>query len=100
MPIDIMIGQPYSSEKADELAYVQGLCERLEDTYDVAREQLEKSTARQKRYYNVQAKKKPYKTGDLVWTMNKSRRKGKSTKLQMKWLGTLIIIKRLNDVTY
>ena len=45
MPIDMMFGQPYTSEKA-ELAYVQGLCERLEDSYDVAREHLEKSATR------------------------------------------------------
>ena len=53
MPIHVMFGQPYSSEKADELVYVQGLCERLEDAYDVAREHLEKSATRQRRYYDV-----------------------------------------------
>ena len=56
MPIYVMFGQPYSSEKVDGLAYVQGLRERLEDIYDVAREHIEKSTLRQKRYYNIQAK--------------------------------------------
>ena len=74
--------------------------ERLEDAYDVAREHLEKSATIQKRYYNVRANKKPCQTGDLVWMMNKSTRKVKSPKLQMRWLGPLVIIKRLNDVTY
>ena len=32
--------------------------------------------------------------------MNKSRRKDKSPKLQMRWLGPLVVIRRLNDVTY
>ena len=32
--------------------------------------------------------------------MYKSKRKGKSPKLQVRWLGPLIVIKRLNDVTY
>ena len=100
MPIDVVFGQPYSSEKADELAYVLGLRERLEKAYDVARENLEKSTTTQNRYCNVRANEKPYQAGDLVWTMNKSRRKGKSPKLQMRWLGPLIVIKSLNDMTY
>ena len=39
-------------------------------------------------------------TGDLVWAMNKVRSKGKSPKMQMRWVGPLIILKCLNDVTY
>ena len=38
--------------------------------------------------------------GDLVWMMNKSIRKGKSPKLQMRWLGPLVVIKRLKDVIF
>ena len=48
----------------------------------------------------MRANEQPYEPGDLVWTMNKSRRKGKSPKLQMRWLGPLVVLKRLNDVTY
>lgn len=100
LPVDVMIGQPGNSEVKDELEYVRGLRERLEDAYDLAREQLQKSAVRQKRYYDVRANEQPYEPGDLVWTMNKSRRKGKSPKLQMRWLGPLVVLKRLNDVTY
>ena len=45
-----MIGQLHSSEEANELEYVRGLCKNPEDAYDVAREHLEWSAARQKRY--------------------------------------------------
>ena len=50
--------------------------ERLEDAYEVAREHLKLSANRQKRYYDVKANERPYKVGDLVWGMNKVRRKG------------------------
>ena len=70
MPIDVMFGWPYTSEKANELAYVQGLHERLEDAYDVAREHLKKSTPRQKRYYDIWANEKPYQSGDNEHCLN------------------------------
>ena len=73
---------------------------RLEDAYDVAREHLQPSAVRQKRYYDVRANEKPYRPGDLVWTMNKARKKDKSPEIQMRWLGPLVVLKRLNDVTY
>ena len=100
MPIDVMMGPPDDSTNQDELDYVVGLRERLEDAYDVAREHLQTSANRQKRYYDVRANEKPYKPGDLVWTMNKTRKKGKCPKMQMRWVGPLVVLDRLNDVTY
>ena len=32
--------------------------------------------------------------------MNKSRKKGKIPKFQMPWLGPLVVLKKLNNVTY
>jgi transposase InsO family protein len=100
MPLDVMMGQPESSEDQNELEYVQKLRERLEDAYEIAREHLQENANRQKRYYDVKAHEEPYATGDLVWTMNKVRKKGRCPKLQMKWVGPLVVEKRLNDVTY
>ena len=100
MPIDVMFGKPEGDMGGEELEYVRGLRGRLEDAYDVAREHLQQSAERQKRYYDVRANESPYEPGDLVWTMNKTRKKGKSPKLQTRWLGPLLVLKRLNDVTY
>ena len=99
MPIDVMMGLPESSGE-DELDYVQSLRRRLEEAYEVAREHLKVDAIRQKRYYDVRANEKPYEPGDLVWTANKSRKKGRCPKLQMRWLGPFVVLKRLNDVTY
>ena len=99
VPIDVLVGKPENSCQ-DELEYVEGLRNRLEDAYDVAREHLKVDAVRQKRTYDVRANENPYEPGDLVWTMNKARKKGKSPKLQSRWLGPLVVLKRLNDVTY
>ena len=100
MPIDVMVGSPDDSSNQDELDYVTGLRERIEDAYDVAREHLQTSANRQKRYYDLRANESPYKPGDLVWTMNKTRKKGKCPKMQMRWNGPLVVLERINDVTY
>ena len=52
------------------------------------------------RYYDLNANEKPYEKGDLVWTMNKSRKKGVCPKMQNRWIGPLLVLERLNDVTY
>ena len=99
MPIDVMLEERCPQEE-DELGYVQGLRERLEDAYDVAREHLGRSANRQKRYHDVHAYEQPYKVGDLVWLVNKTRKKGRCPKMQQRWLGPAVIIQRINDVTY
>ena len=99
MPIDVMMGQPDEVE-GDELSYVEGLRWRLEDAYADARVHLEAAANRQKRYYDIKAHENPYNTGDLVWTMNKVRKKGKCPKMQMRWVGPVVVLQRLNDVTY
>ena len=99
MPMDIMMGRPEGSEEVDELYYVWELWERFEDAYEVAREHLKLSANRQKRYYDVRVNEQPYKPGDLVWTMNKVRKKGKCPKMQMRWIGPLTVVKLLNNVT-
>ena len=35
-----------------------------------------------------------------MWKMNKSHRKGKCSKMQMWWIQQLMVLKRVNDVTY
>jgi hypothetical protein len=98
-PVDVMMGQP-NGVAEDELTYIKGLRYRLEEAYELAREHLGRDAVRQKRYYDLKANEKPYVPGDLVWTMNKSRRKGVCPKMQNRWLGPLVVKERLNDVTY
>ena len=68
-PGDAMMGCPDSLSNQDELEYIWGLRDRLEDTYDVAREHLKSSVTRQKKYYDVRANERSYEPENLVWTM-------------------------------
>ena len=100
MPLDIQLGLAPEMEIRDETEFVERLRERLEDAYLTARKNLGESAKRQKRYYDLKAAEEPYKSGDLVWVVNKSRRKGRCPKLQKKWLGPAVIERKVNDVTY
>ena len=100
MPLDIQIGIAPEMETKDETEYVEDLRLRLENAYTTARENLGESAKRQKHYYDLKALDEPFKVGDLVWLVNKSRRKGRCPKLQKKWLGPAIVEEKVNDVTY
>ena len=100
MPVDVILGSPPGEQEGDELDYVESLKIRLENAYDLAREQLGCSAQRQKKYYDLNAIDEPYMVGDLVWLVNQTRRKGVCPKLQRKWLGPFLIVDKVNDVTY
>ena len=100
MPLDIQIGIAPEMETKDENEYVEDLRLRLENAYATARENLGESAQRQKHYYDLKAHDEPFRVGDLVWLVNKSRRKGRCPKLQKKWLGPAIVEEKVNDVTY
>ena len=97
---DDMMGQPKGVAEEDDLNYVCELQGRLEDAYEMASEHPGQSDVRQKRYYDVRVNNKPYKSDDLVWAMNKIKKKEMCPEIQMRWTGSLIILKHLNDVTY
>merc|ERR1712055_601222 len=61
---------------------------------------LQVAAERQRQNYDVNASGTAYRTGDLVWRMNKTRRKGISPKLQARWLGPCVVTEKVNAVTY
>ena len=99
LPVDLMLGSP-SEERAETTQYAAELRDRLEEVYAHVRGSLQVAAERQRRNYDVNASGAAYGTGDLVWRMNKTRRKGISPKLQARWLGPCVVIERINAVTY
>ena len=97
MPVNVMMGCPDIWSNRHELEYVHRLRDRLENVYYAAREHLQSSACRHKRFYYVRANKNLNQPRDMEWTMNKSRRKGKYPKMKMRWIKPLVV---LNDVTY
>ena len=100
LPLDVQIGLAPEMEIKEEHEYVDDLRLRLENAYSTARENLGESAKRQKHYYDLKTIDEKYKAGDLVWLVNKSRRKGRCPKLQKKWLGPAVVEEAVNDVTY
>ena len=81
------MGQPPEEPEGTEHEYVENLRIRLENAYDLAKDNLGTSAVRQRCYYDMKAIDEPYRPGDLVWLVNKAPRKGICPKLQKKWLG-------------
>ena len=96
MPVDIMIGAPID-QPLSELDYIKNLQSKLTEAYKLARLNLKSSAARQKKYYNAHTHGCSFNVGDSVWYANKLRKKGVSPKLQPKWRGPCLVVKRFND---
>ncbi|XP_062599512.1 uncharacterized protein LOC134261046 [Saccostrea cucullata] len=76
--------------------YVLDLRERLETTAEIARENLEKASQRQARFYNRSTRARSMKVGDKVLVLLPTD----SNKLLMQWKGPFSIKKKLNKVDY
>lgn len=100
LPVDLIIGQPEPLVLEDAPEYVWDLQERMETAHRVARENLAKSSVRQKSYYDHKAIKRSFEPGQKVWWYNPCRKPGRCPKLQSSWSGPYVIVTRLGDVVY
>ncbi len=80
--------------------YAQKLRHRLRAAHNKAREVLKQAGRRQKRNYDKKAESKSYQVGSFVWLHNEVRRRGMCPKLQFKWEGPYLVLKKLSDVVY
>ena len=97
MPVDVMFPLPADDQYTPNL-YAKKLQDKLSYAYQLARSTLKKNAERQQRLYNRECYGATYHPGDLVWYMNKLRKKGVSPKLQPKWRGPCLVTKMYNDV--
>jgi hypothetical protein len=74
--------------------------EKLRLIYRHVRHKAGKAMCRQKKTYDHGKVREKLAPGQLVWFAQKNRTKGKSPKLQRKWVGPRLIVERLTDVTY
>ena len=98
MPVDLMFPVCPDTSPANHHDYVKKLKEKLRYAYELSRRTLRRSAERQRRLYNERVFGQPIKAGDIVWVMNKERKKGKSPKLQPKWKGPCFVSRAFNDV--
>ena len=99
LPVDLMVECP-SVEDTTRTDYAEALRHNLQEAHTRARECLRQSARRQKRNYDRKVHGQGLKEGQFVWLFNKLKKKGRSSKLQLRWEGPYLVVKRLSDVTF
>ena len=97
MPVDVMVPVK-GDEQISPIEYVSKLKAKLTYAYELTRKKLKASAERQKRLYNRTKHGEEMQLGQAVWYVNKLRKKGVSPKLEPKWRGPFIIVRKHNDV--
>ena len=76
--------------------YVLELKDRLQETCEVAKQELSKSQGKQKRYYDVKSHERKFKEGDKVLLLLPTD----ANKLLMQWKGPFGVIECRQDNNY
>ena len=98
MPVDVICNLPEEEEKKTPVQYAAELKSKLSHAYEVTRSNTKKNVERQFRLFNQKQHGDEFAVGDLVWYMNKLRKKGVSPKLQPKWRGPCVVTRKFNTV--
>uniref|UniRef100_A0A3B3HNC7 Integrase catalytic domain-containing protein n=1 Tax=Oryzias latipes TaxID=8090 RepID=A0A3B3HNC7_ORYLA len=80
--------------------YARRLQDQMDSAHAFARDQLQKAGVRQKQDYDMRARGRDFKAGDLVWVYNPKRRKGRCPKLDCHWVGPCEVFEVLGEVVY
>uniref|UniRef100_A0AAR2M493 Gypsy retrotransposon integrase-like protein 1 n=1 Tax=Pygocentrus nattereri TaxID=42514 RepID=A0AAR2M493_PYGNA len=100
-PAEIIFGKPPDTPTVPPgPEYARRLQDRMESAHAFARDQLQKAGIRQKRNYDIRAKGKDFRAGDLVWVYSPKRKKGRCPKLDCHWVGPCEILEKLGEVVY
>ena len=101
MPIDVTMEKPLPDEYDNVTTdYVRNLRNNLSIAYERARKHLKQSAMRQKSHYDKGARGKKVEKGDFVWLSKKATKRGLSPKLDTRWEGPYLVVKKLSDVVY
>ena len=79
--------------------FASDLRARMQRAHERARATLKRACRRQKNYYDRKTQAADFSVGRYAWLRRKMRQKGRSPKLQTKWLGPYRVVTRLSDVT-
>ena len=80
LPVDLLYGRPEEEQHTTE--YAETLQETMERVQSFARDHLNISSNKMKRYYDVLTAQTQYERGEPVWLFNPHRRKGMSPKFR------------------
>jgi len=99
-PADIVYGvvEPQAETSYDD--FVESVRDRMQEAYNVVRENLHIAANRNKRYYDMQVKQKSFEVGESVYYFNPRRFQGRSEKWARKYTGPFVVEKVLSPVNY
>jgi transposase InsO family protein len=102
LPVNFLVGHSCQSENFENYTdYVVGLNEKFSRIYSIVRENLSKSSQRQKRDYDTRISMNNYNVGDVVYCLDSSRIVGKSPKLKAEvWKGPFVITRKISDLLF
>lgn len=101
MPIDVQMEQPLPDEHDTiNTDYARDLRYNLSMAYERARKNLNQSAVRQKTHYDRRTAGKKLAEGQFVWLSKKATKRGMSPKLDARWEGPYLIVKRLSGVVF
>ena len=103
-PIEVLFGEPYigyaTDVKGEICDYVIDLRERMTNIYELVRNHLQQQCTRQRKESDTSSGFYQYNSGDLVYVRDSNKTKGLSPKLQAKWQGPGVIIRKFNDLVF
>ena len=102
LPVDLILESPeYLSKQSKEpTEYVTNLSANMERVHNIARDNLAKSSERQKRSYDLKQFKYNYQVGEKVLLYTPVVKQGHCRKLSSPWTGPYTIKEILSDVVF
>ena len=100
LPVDLLVEQSGSSDVVATTDFAEQLRCDLQQAHERARRSLGRNARRQKKNYDRRAADPRLQAGEFVWLYNPAKKKGVTPKLQLKWEGPFLVLKKLSDVVY
>lgn len=92
---------PIDEEPSDIGGYANRMAKMMKQSWKLARDNIGRSTSRQKRNYDLRTSVNNYEVGDLVYRLDSTRHKGLSPKLKSaRWIGPCVITRKLSELIF
>ena len=103
LPAELVFGSTgsyHNQEIASYSDYADMLKERMQYAHEIARKHMSSAAVRSKEFYDAKISLNRYKTGDLVWCLQESRKVGIMTKLQHTYEGPFLIKNKVSEINF
>ena len=103
LPAELVFGSTgsyHNQEIAFYSDYVDMLKEGMQHAHEIARKHMSSAAVHSKEFYDAKISLNRYKTGDLVWCLQESRKVGIMTKLQHTYEGPFLIKTRFQKLIF